>query len=39
MEAAGYTVHITRGSYANIKITTREDIALAEYLLNGENKE
>ena len=39
MEAAGYTVHITNGSYKNIKITTPEDIMLAEYLLNGENKE
>lgn len=33
-EAAGHRVKIVRGSYRNIKITTPEDIAVAEALLN-----
>ena len=33
MEAAGYTVKYTKGSKSNIKITTREDIPLAEFYL------
>ena len=35
MEAAGYEVYTTNGSYRNIKITTREDILVAEGLMNG----
>ncbi len=33
VEKAGYTVGIVSGSYDNIKITTREDLKLAELLL------
>ena len=33
VEKAGYTVGIVSGSYENIKITTREDLKLAELLL------
>lgn len=33
MEAAGFRVHTVKGSYRNIKITTPEDLRLAEYLL------
>ncbi len=33
LEKAGYTVKIVTGSYDNIKITTREDLKLAESLL------
>lgn len=33
MEAAGFPVHTVKGSYRNIKITTPEDLRLAEYLL------
>ena len=36
MEAAGFEVHTVPGSYRNIKITTPEDLRLAEYLLSGE---
>ena len=36
MEAAGYEVKIVMGDYRNIKITTVEDIALAEILSKGE---
>ena len=36
MEAAGFCVHTVKGSYRNIKITTPEDLRLAEYLLSGE---
>jgi len=32
-EAMGYTVHLTAGSYKNIKITTPEDIYVAEAFL------
>jgi 2-C-methyl-D-erythritol 4-phosphate cytidylyltransferase len=35
VEAAGYPVHLVEGSYANFKITTPEDLALAEHLLHG----
>lgn len=37
MEAAGYKVKTVEGSYKNIKITTPEDIALAE-IYEGEEK-
>jgi 2-C-methyl-D-erythritol 4-phosphate cytidylyltransferase len=33
LEKAGYTVKIVSGSYDNIKITTREDLKLAELML------
>lgn len=33
MEAAGYEVHTVEGSYKNIKITTPEDVAVAESFL------
>ncbi len=36
MEAAGYTAYTVDGSYKNIKITTPEDIALAEIYLKGQ---
>lgn len=36
MEAAGFPVHTVKGSYRNIKITTPEDLRLAEYLISGE---
>lgn len=37
MEAAGYDAFVVEGSYKNIKITTKEDIALAEgFLSEGE---
>lgn len=39
MEAAGYPVRITEGSYKNIKITTPEDIILAQYILGSETEE
>jgi 2-C-methyl-D-erythritol 4-phosphate cytidylyltransferase/2-C-methyl-D-erythritol 2,4-cyclodiphosphate synthase len=34
-EAAGYRVRMVPGAYANIKITTPEDLAFAEALLGG----
>lgn len=34
MEAAGYEVHIVEGSYKNIKITTPDDVIIAEGFLN-----
>ena len=37
MEAVGYKVCIVEGSYKNIKITTREDIALAKSFLSEED--
>lgn len=37
MEAAGHKVFISQSSYKNIKITTPEDIAVAEILLSGED--
>lgn len=36
MEAAGYSVSVVEGSYKNIKITTKEDIALANVFLSEE---
>lgn len=38
MEAAGYKVAVVEGNYRNIKITTREDIALAEVYLKEETE-
>lgn len=38
MEAAGYTVKIVVSSGKNIKITTPDDIAIAEALVRGENE-
>lgn len=37
VEAIGMTVSVTQGSYENIKITTPEDILVAEALLLGRN--
>ena len=37
LEFAGHRVKMVEGSYSNIKITTREDIPLAESLLKGGN--
>ncbi len=39
MEAAGYDVFVVEGSYKNIKITTKEDIAFAEGFLSEEEAE
>ncbi len=39
MEAAGYSVKAIVGSSKNIKITTPDDIVLAESLVRGENEE
>lgn len=39
LEAAGYDVYTVDGSYKNIKITTPDDIALAEGYLNEEAEE
>jgi 2-C-methyl-D-erythritol 4-phosphate cytidylyltransferase len=38
MEAAGYAVHIVEGAATNIKITTRQDLILAEAILKGQPK-
>ncbi len=38
MEAAGYEAYTVMGSYSNIKITTPEDLILAENILLGENE-
>lgn len=38
MEAAGYSVGITGGSYKNIKITTKEDLILAETFISEEQE-
>lgn len=38
LEAMGISTHITVGEYSNIKITTPEDIPLAEQLLGGGRK-
>ena len=35
VEMLGYKVKVVRGSYKNIKITTRQDLVLAERLLKG----
>lgn len=37
MEAAGYKACVVEGSYKNIKITTKEDIALAKSFLSEED--
>ena len=39
MERAGGEVHVIRGDYCNIKITTPEDLMLAESLLSDMGKE
>lgn len=39
MEAAGWDVFVVEGSYKNIKITTKEDIACAEGFLSEEETE
>lgn len=36
MERAGYTVHLSAGDYRNIKITTPEDMIIAEAFLKSE---
>ena len=36
MEAAGHNIHLVAGGYDNIKITTPEDLILAELLLSGQ---
>ncbi len=38
LEAAGYPVYTVEGSYRNIKITTPDDVALAEVLLAQEER-
>lgn len=38
MEAAGYSVYVTEGSYKNIKITTKEDLILAKAFLSEEEE-
>jgi 2-C-methyl-D-erythritol 4-phosphate cytidylyltransferase len=38
VEALGYKVKIYRGSYDNIKVTTLEDLALAEIILRKRNE-
>jgi 2-C-methyl-D-erythritol 4-phosphate cytidylyltransferase len=38
MEAAGHPVHLVAGSTTNIKITTKEDLALAEAILKARPK-
>ena len=38
MEAAGFTVKVVLSSGKNIKITTPDDIAIAEALVRGENE-
>ncbi len=35
MEAAGYTVHVVEGATTNIKITTKQDVFLAEAILKS----
>lgn len=37
-EKAGYIIHLIEGSYENLKITTPEDIVLAEAILNQREK-
>ena len=39
VEDAGYPVYIVEGSYKNIKITTPDDVALAELLLQQEESQ
>jgi 2-C-methyl-D-erythritol 4-phosphate cytidylyltransferase len=38
IEAAGHTVHLVTGSTTNVKITTKEDLALAEAVLKSRPK-
>ncbi len=38
MESAGYSVAVTEGSVENIKITTAEDVLLAEFYISKESK-
>jgi 2-C-methyl-D-erythritol 4-phosphate cytidylyltransferase len=38
LEAAGHTVHLVQGSALNVKITTKEDLALAEAVLKARPK-
>lgn len=38
MERAGHPVHVYLGSYGNIKVTTPEDLAIAEALLRTQNQ-
>jgi 2-C-methyl-D-erythritol 4-phosphate cytidylyltransferase len=38
VEAAGHTVHLVQGAASNVKITTREDLALAEAVLKARPK-
>jgi 2-C-methyl-D-erythritol 4-phosphate cytidylyltransferase len=35
MEAAGYAVHVVDGATTNIKITTRQDLFLADAILKS----
>ena len=37
VEKAGYKISLFEGSYRNIKITTPEDLAIAEALLKSKN--
>jgi 2-C-methyl-D-erythritol 4-phosphate cytidylyltransferase len=37
VERMGINVHVVQGSYANIKITTQEDLLLATFLLQANN--
>ena len=37
-EWAGHKVHVVQGDYSNLKITTPEDLELAEHLLANKNK-
>ena len=39
LEIAGYPVYVVEGSYRNLKITTPDDLSLAEILLTKENEE
>jgi 2-C-methyl-D-erythritol 4-phosphate cytidylyltransferase len=39
MEHAGFVVHILPGNSANLKITTPDDLILAEFLLNKQKQE
>lgn len=39
VEALGEKVHITESTYNNIKITTREDLVIAESIINREGEE
>jgi 2-C-methyl-D-erythritol 4-phosphate cytidylyltransferase len=38
VEAAGHAVHLVQGSLSNLKITTREDLSLAEAVLKSRPK-